>query len=635
MIEVLVIVPYQELENAYSKAISHIKSKEVNFTTTYLFGTDSKALEIIKKYDIVVVRGMTSYAISKLYPDFHKIEIIINSSDILDALLEAKEKYDNPQIALILSNASICCPEVISKLTGLNLSTFEVFDEEQLSDKVTSLSKEGFDLFIGGLTLKKICKEKGYEYVQIKTGESAINQSIRDALQAAHIMDRERTKSDLVKSLVDSVQNAIFFVNSYKVIIAANRSAENFFKVPTLVGKNATSFYPEALLDMTLVNGSDLEIVQTLFNQNMLVVQTRFVVNGEIRGVMVSLQRVSDIYATEKKIRSKLQAKGLIARANFSNIVTDQFSMRQLIAKALRYAQVDGNVLITGETGTGKELIVQSMHNASQRANGPFVAINCAALSEQLLESELFGYTEGAFTGASKGGKTGLFELAHKGTIFLDEIGEMPIQLQAKLLRVLQEREVRRVGGDEFVPVDVRVMCATNQNIPQLIEKGLFRMDLYYRINLLTLHIPPLRERVSDIGLLFDHFVSIYSSKMNIIKPNINKKAISELEKYRWMGNIRELRNVAERIVVLNGSQEIDAESIRNIDIPDSELLETNERNVSHDLNKKYKKMQNSELFDLYLDSKMSLADFSSHVGISRTTLWRKFKEFSDNRSFN
>ena len=293
--------------------------------------------------------------------------------------------------------------------------------------------------------------------------------------------------------------------------------------------------------------GKTTEIVQTVNGQEMYIQQQCI---GDSGTVLITMQKLTSFFETGGKIvRSNLREKGLIARYHFSDIIADSLSMRQLIAKAMRYAQADGNVLVTGETGTGKELFVQSMHNASNRADGPFVAVNCAALSGELLESELFGYSDGAFTGARKGGKVGLFELAHHGTIFLDEIGEMPIQLQAKLLRVLQEKQIMRVGGDDVI---VRVMCATNQNIPQLIEKGLFRRDLYYRINLLMIHIPPLRDRGNDIGLLFRHFVKLYAERLSILPPPVDNAAIAELQRYRWQGNIRELRNVAERIVVLN-----------------------------------------------------------------------------------
>ena len=265
------------------------------------------------------------------------------------------------------------------------------------------------------------------------------------------------------------------------------------------------------------------------------------------------------------------------------------------------------------------------MHNASSRSTGPFVAINCAAISEQLLESELFGYSEGAFTGARKGGKKGLVELAHEGTLFLDEIGELPIQLQAKLLRVLQEKQVRRVGGDEVIPVDVRIMSATNQNIPELIEKGLFRRDLYYRINLLTLHIPPLRERGADIRLLFTHYVSRYATKMKLVVPKIEESAFKQLDEYSFPGNIRELRNISERIVILNGSANITGSTIFETDVLEDEgayVPKLSETKVS------YKKLSDEELYKKYLELGVSLTEFINISGISRTTLWRKFKKF-------
>ena len=331
----------------------------------------------------------------------------------------------------------------------------------------------------------------------------------------------------------------------------------------------------------------------------------------------MSLRLVEDIRRTEKKIRSKLQEKGLTAKYSFSDIVTEQVEMKQLVAKALRYAHVEGNVLLTGETGTGKELFVQSMHNASPRRDKPFVAVNCAALSEQLLESELFGYTEGSFTGAQKGGKTGLFELAQGGTIFLDEIGEMPIRFQAKLLRVIQEREIRKIGGDEFIPVDVRIMSATNQNIPDLIEKGLFRRDLYYRINLLTLHIPPLRERLDDIPAIFKRFVERKSKALNIVPPMVEKDALECLKGYSWPGNIRELRNVAERAVIFSSSNCITRDTLKEIDVSVGERRTSEEKKTP---------LTSEELYRRYVESGLTLNDFALSIGISRTTLWRKFK---------
>lgn len=225
--------------------------------------------------------------------------------------------------------------------------------------------------------------------------------------------------------------------------------------------------------------------------------------------------------------------------------------------------------------------------------------------------------------GASKGGKTGLFELAQGGTIFLDEIGEMPIRFQAKLLRVIQEKEIRKIGGDEYIPVDVRIMSATNQNIPDLIEKGLFRRDLYYRINLLAIHIPPLRERRDDIPLIFKRFVEKKSKALNIVEPMVEKEAMDSLKKYSWPGNIRELRNVAERAVIFSLSKNITLDTIREIDLDEREKTEEVPSLV------KEKAKTPEELYREYAQSGMTLNDFALSVGISRTTLWRKFKNIS------
>lgn len=627
MIEILVVVPYREVEEAYKHAIERINVKEVNFTTILnIHGTDDRTLKALSSYDIVVVRGMTSRAVSKLYPGINKIDISMTSSDVLDSILEVREKYGKCRIGLILSDNSICSIESMMALSGFQIEAEFAEDENELESKVHSLISRGCDVLVGGLTLKELCQKIDFPFVQIKTGSWAIEKSIRDAIVAAQILDKERTRASLLDSIIDNTSASLFAVNAFGTVIASNHIAESFFG-SSMVGKPVTGFYPEALLSMTAASGTKVEIVHSILGKTMLVTQTPIIdAGGDVKATIVEMETVEELQQKEKKVRSRLSEKGLTARYHFSDLIAEQLSMKQIIAKAIRYAAVDGNVLITGETGTGKELFVQSMHNASGRADGPFVAINCAALSEQLLESELFGYAEGAFTGASKGGKAGLFEIAHGGTIFLDEIGEMPLQLQAKILRVLQENEVRRVGGHEVIPVDVRVMSATNQNIPELISKGLFRRDLYYRINLLSLSIPPLRDRGNDIAALFEHFVKRNAKRFNLAVPRIESDAIAELQKYSWMGNVRELRNVAERIVVLASESKITAQTIRNADIPSSELI-YKEDDKKEDSGLNFRNMSTEELYQRYIDSRMSLSDFAKHSGISRTTLWRKFKE--------
>ena len=614
MIEVLVIVPYEELLHEYEEAIAKAHDPRVHFTTSFMYGTDARNLSRASDYDIIVVRGMTSRALSEKYPETTIVDIKMDAFDVSSALLEAKKKFPGiRKIGLILPSSSICSASILTELLGIEVVMREVRGEEHMESTLREMVKEGCEVFIGGLTLKRVSEKIGLEYVHINTGPSAIDSSNKDAITAAHILDRERSRLGLMKSLVNNTPDSLLIIDDKGKITAANHAASSFFRRPDLVGMDAKELFPLEIYSVC----DDVEVVQTIGDQTVLITEHPVHIEGEKRATYVSLRLVEDIRRTEKKIRSKLQEKGLTAKYSFSDIVTEQVEMKQLVAKALRYAHVEGNVLLTGETGTGKELFVQSMHNASPRRDKPFVAVNCAALSEQLLESELFGYTEGSFTGAQKGGKTGLFELAQGGTIFLDEIGEMPIRFQAKLLRVIQEREIRKIGGDEFIPVDVRIMSATNQNIPDLIEKGLFRRDLYYRINLLTLHIPPLRERLDDIPAIFKRFVERKSKALNIVPPMVEKDALECLKGYSWPGNIRELRNVAERAVIFSSSNCITRDTLKEIDVSVGEKKASEEKKIP---------LTSEELYRRYVESGLTLNDFALSIGISRTTLWRKFK---------
>lgn len=262
-------------------------------------------------------------------------------------------------------------------------------------------------------------------------------------------------------------------------------------------------------------------------------------------GTMITIEDIQNIERIEKKYRLSLHERGLTAEYSFDNILYKSKRMEQIILKAHQFSKGNSTILIEGESGTGKELLAQAIHNFSNRKREAFVAVNFAAINENLFESELFGYEDGAFTGAKKGGKKGLFALAHKGTIFLDEIGDAPISIQKKVLRVIQERQILPVGGSQVIPIDIRIIAATNRNLQKMVDEGLFREDLYYRLNVLPLSIPPLRERKEDIVPIF---ISIMKNKFNIYIENLQEKTIAKLESCAWNGNVRELRNLAEYI---------------------------------------------------------------------------------------
>lgn len=352
---------------------------------------------------------------------------------------------------------------------------------------------------------------------------------------------------------------------------------------------------------------------------------------GVIRGGIIFFSPMENIHLLVNRF------SGARANYSFKDIITNSASMEEAIHLAKMAAVSVSNVLLEGESGTGKEVFAQAIHSESQRRNGPFVAVNCGAIPRELIGSELFGYTEGAFTGARKGGKLGKFELATGGTLFLDEIGDMPLEQQVSLLRVLQEKNITRIGDSRIIPVDVRVICATNKNLWQEVEAGNFRADLYYRLNVINITIPPLRQRQEDIMLLFDYFLS--KIQADVLMEQEERKRIKEyLQSYRWPGNIRELQNVVERMVHLAGESRLGVKhlppEIRRIP-NDQEVLETISdsppMSIYEARNQSKKLMQEQEkttLIKLLQEFEGNISRVAKEMGVNRSTVYRKMKAF-------
>ncbi len=272
------------------------------------------------------------------------------------------------------------------------------------------------------------------------------------------------------------------------------------------------------------------------------------------------VEKLKSLLSEQVEMKKELQKELLKFQSRkdelHGEMVTRNINMLHIREMAEDIGKIDAAVMITGESGTGKEVIADIIHKNSSRREGPFVKVNCAAIPETLMESEFFGYEQGAFTGASGNGKIGLFELADRGTLFLDEVGELSVQMQSKLLRVLQDKEVRRVGGERSIHIDIRIIAATNRDLEEEVEKGTFRKDLYYRLFVVPIALPPLRERKEDIELLTKYFLDIFNRQYNLRKT-MGSEAMEILERYRWPGNVRELRNVVERLVVSGAGNEI------------------------------------------------------------------------------
>lgn len=362
-------------------------------------------------------------------------------------------------------------------------------------------------------------------------------------------------KSEQLKAILASTSDGIIAVDYQARFTQCNPAAEKILHLSadSLLGRHVTDVFPVsmALLDTvkhgTVYNNKEIILEQT---GSHYLTSGRPIIDhsGRIMGAVATLKDISDVRELVHSVTGQLPF-------TFEEISFASKPMQQVIALAKAYARGDSTVLIRGETGTGKELLARALHAASPRSQKSFVPINCAAIPDTLLESELFGYEEGSFTGAARGGKQGLFELADNGTIFLDEIGEISSHLQAKLLRVLQDKKVRRVGSTRENPVNVRILAATNRNLEEMIVKGSFREDLYYRLNVIPLFLPPLRERKEDIPLLAEVFLQRFAVKLQKKATAISEAAHRKLADYNWPGNIRELENVIERAVnIIDGS---------------------------------------------------------------------------------
>lgn len=437
--------------------------------------------------------------------------------------------------------------------------------------------------------------------------------------------------SNHLRTIVNSIQEGIIAVDAHGLITHFNPAAAGVFGVSQeeVMNRHVKDIFPELLVCRVLKNNQQVleqVVTQKRGKKRVQLLSSAFPieVNGQLVGAVESCRLVSDV----QRVASRFALP--VIETRFDEILGNSVQIKQAKDKAYKVAANDSTVLIEGESGTGKELFVRAIHTASPRASKPFVAINCSAIPDALLESELFGYEEGAFTGAKHGGKPGKFELAQGGSIFLDEIAEMPLYLQAKLLRVLQEKKLERVGGIQEVSLDVRVIAATNKNLNEMVARGEFREDLYYRLHVIPLTLPTLRERKGDIPLLLDFFLKRFNGLMNKDYSGFTPEAMELLMNYFWPGNIRELQNTVEYACNLETGALISLESLPY------RIRQFQHGKVKLDclgvrLREKIKEVERQmlvEALESYGSQSHAKEKISEALGISRATMYRKLKEF-------
>lgn len=409
-------------------------------------------------------------------------------------------------------------------------------------------------------TLVEILKELSLLDQTANLLSATYTRDIIDLIKRSTIMAHLNSRiSNQLQTLINSVDEGIIALDENNSISVFNPVAEDLLGISChdVIGrKTSCNNLPQYLQSILRYKDTTKETFLKVNNQHIIVNLAELSENNNAVGKLFILKNVTEIQRLEEELRRKIVSEKNYARYTFADLNGLSNKIEAAKNLAIKVASSDFPVLIQGESGTGKEIFAQSIHNASSRKSGPFIAINFAALSESLLESELFGYTEGSFTGAKKGGAPGLFEQGHKGTIFLDEIGDAPLSFQVRLLRVLQEKQIRRIGSSRIIPIDIRVITATNKDLKELIQKGEFRQDLYYRLKVLSLKLPPLRERRADIvplliGMYRRHFDNhpIHNAETYF------SEVLPHLQEYDWPGNIRELQNVAEYLFCISPNE--------------------------------------------------------------------------------
>jgi len=447
----------------------------------------------------------------------------------------------------------------------------------------------------------------------------------------------------MVEMILDNINDAICVVDKDCITRLWNKRAEKLYGVKReqLVGKRITDFFPTALLPKVIKEGRPYENVYNSPRENshnIITARPLYIDNELVGGISCDRDISELIRLTTLLDKTKLDLKVLEEevtalnenRFSFDQIVGNDIKFKEIVNLCKKVAKSKINVLVTGESGTGKEVFARAIHIESRR-KGHFIPINCSAIPEELMESELFGYEGGAFTGALKKGKAGKFELAHEGTLFLDEIGDMPLSMQPKILRVLEDGEITRVGGAKSIKVDVRIVAATNKGLKEMMQEGLFRKDLYYRLNSILIKLPPLRERRDDIPELINKFIQQFCSAYRSNIPEIPKEVMDILINYDWEGNIRELKNIIERIVILVKNN--DAEKI-DIDFLPRSIIENSTGKKEHkketlDLNTIIENAEKEAIVEAMNTAKGNKAKAAKLLNIPRSTLYFKLSKYN------
>ncbi|PBI19825.1 Fis family transcriptional regulator [Clostridioides difficile] len=587
------------------------------------------------------------------------IPMNMKSTDLLRAI-EIAKKYSK-KVVLILGDNEVSFDYVGWRNVISTEITEEWFESKyEIRSKVVKyIDQKDEVVIVGGGLACSFARQYGIDSVFATASDESIREAVEYCKKLLDTLGEEKFNNEVLRNILDGIKDGVIAIDSNGSIILYNESAKNMLKVERkcALNKYILDVFPKMEWMLDCLHEKEAVEDRKIRNINNLIVNTRTTlikVDNSTYGVLGIIQDITKLQNLERKIRFDLNQKGLYARYTFDDFLFKDKLTKEFIEEAKKIGKSDYTTLLYGESGSGKEIIAHSIHNISKRKDRPFVAINCATIAENLLESELFGYEEGAFTGARKGGKRGLFELAHGGTLFLDEINSLSFNIQTKLLRVIEERQIMRIGSDYIIPLDIRIIAATNESLTEKIVMGTFRADLFYRLSSLEINIPPLRDRREDIIPLFNNFVNEVLKDdglngINSIDENfvLTKDEIDKLYNYSWPGNVRELKTIAQKYVVTGkiklrqdrnfktkqslSNSEVDkfnSETTASAEVQDESIniSKINDGKISIDI-KEVNKYVEEKIISMLFAQGLSKNEVAQVLGISRTSLWKKYNK--------
>ncbi|MGB8991361.1 MAG: sigma 54-interacting transcriptional regulator [Desulfobaccales bacterium] len=621
-----------EIANMFSNCIDpHNEEVTIKYSTMEDAIPIAKALLEEGMEVILGSDGTGSLLIQTLGQPF--VNIARTHLDILTALLKAKEY--GPFIGITIFGAPLEGITLFDELLSVRTRQVVFNTKAQLVKGITEAVNEGIDCLVGAGVSQHIISALGGKFVRVPLRRDMVLQALKEARAIALARRNEKKNEEEMRTILQIIKEGLIVMDNNGVVKICNQMAADILNAEMKETLNRP--LPECLKETGLLRvlesgEAEIDQIHRVNNEYIVVNSLPIRIEDKTQGVVSTFQEATRIHDIDLKLKEKVYLSGFVAKYTINHIEGKSAQIRKVVEKARKYVETDLAILIQGETGTGKEVFGQTIHNLSRRKKWPFVAINCSALTETLLESELFGYDGGAFTGAKKGGKMGLFELGQQGTIFLDEIADITPNIQVRLLRVIEEKKVRRIGGDRLIPVNVRIISSTLKDLRKEIELGRFRMDLYFRLASHRLTLPPLRERLDDIPDILRNLLQRYGKGGGAISPAM----IELMKNYHWPGNLRELNSLVETYLILLGGSRVDEqlffdlfeEVCQNQPLPASDQqpiqpakgldgparplrdqLEEYERSIIHETLKKFR---------------FNKKETAKYLGVSVNTLWRK-----------